>query len=106
MEGSPCEGEEAAKDPAAKQPPLDHEISHDEISSHRHHYVGFHVPGKKTHGGHRKGSVASGASHRAHARNKHLKLPKEELRPGDSVSSEHICLNASLRHPFKIYIFQ
>ena len=22
MEGSPCEGEEAAKDPAAKQPPL------------------------------------------------------------------------------------
>ena len=95
MEGSPCEGEEAAKDPAAKQPPLDHEVSYDEISSHRHHYVGFHVPGKKTHGGHRKGSVASGASHRAHARNKHLKLPKEELRPGDPFYGQLFFKNIS-----------
>ena len=62
----------------------DHEISDNEISSHRHHYVGFHIPSKnkKTHGqtggGHRKSSVAS----RGHPRNKHLKLPKEDLRPG------------------------
>ena len=63
----------------------DHEISDNEISSHRHHYVGFHIPSKnkKTHGqtgdrSHRKSSVAS----RGHPRNKHLKLPKEDLRPG------------------------
>jgi len=87
MEGSPCEGEEAAKDPAAKQPPLDHEISDNEITSHRHLYVGFHVPGKKkghlAHGGHRKSSVINQSSrgHHGHVRNKHLKLPREDLRP-------------------------
>ena len=110
MEGSPCEGEEAAKDPAAKQPPLgescqllslvillflillvDHEISDNEISSHRHLYVGFHVPsnkGKKAHangghGGHRKTSLASSHGHKKETKAKILKLPQEDLRPSE-----------------------
>ena len=68
---------------------LDHEISDNEITSHRHLYVGFHVPGKKkghlAHGGHRKSSVINQSSrgHHGHVRNKHLKLPREDLRPGD-----------------------
>ena len=64
---------------------VDHEISDNEISSHRHHYVGFHLPSnnKKSHqtGKSRKSSLVSNHGHKNHVRNKHLKIPREELRP-------------------------
>ena len=74
----------------------DHEVSDNEISSHRHLYVGFHIPSKKKghtpH--HRKSSVTgNGQANKNHVRNKHLKLPKEELRPG---KIENKCFDWSL----------
>ena len=68
----------------------DHEISDNEISSHRHLYVGFHVPsdkGKKAHanGGHRKTSLASSHGHKKETKGKVLKLPKDDLRPSKFI---------------------
>ena len=62
--------------------PSDHELSDNEISNHRHVYVGFHLPSSKkrnTKTGHN-----GGGGHKGHAKNKHLKVTKEELRPGES----------------------
>ena len=69
----------------------DHEISDNEISSHRHLYVGFHVPsnkGKKAHansghGAHRKTSLASSHGHKKETKAKILKLPQGDLRPSE-----------------------
>ena len=62
----------------------DHELSDNEISNHRHVYVGFHLPSSKkrnTKTGHNGG----GGGHKGHAKHaKHLKVTKEELRPGES----------------------
>ena len=71
--------------------PTDHELSDNEISSHRHVYVGFHLPSKKRNnkaghngGGHHAHHAHGGhGGHKGHARNKHLKITKEDLRPGE-----------------------
>ena len=64
----------------------DHELSDNEISNHRHVYVGFHLPSKKRNNktGH-NGGGGHNHGHRGHAKNKHLKVTKEELRPGDYI---------------------
>jgi len=82
MEGSPGD-EEAPKDPAARQPAPGHELTDQEISSHRHLYVGFHLPGKSRHGNSRTGSGQHNHGHKhGHHKNKHhLKTPQENLRP-------------------------
>jgi len=82
MEGSPGD-EEAPKDPAARQPAPGHELTDQEISSHRHLYVGFHLPGKSRHGNSQAGSGQHKHGHKhGHHKNKHhLKAPEEDLRP-------------------------
>lgn len=82
MEGSPGD-EEAPKDPAARQLAPGHELTDQEISSHRHLYVGFHLPGKSRHGNSRAGSGQHNHGHKhGHHKNKnHLKTPPENLRP-------------------------
>eukprot|EP00092_Neocalanus_flemingeri_P011202 GFUD01012067.1.p1 GENE.GFUD01012067.1~~GFUD01012067.1.p1 ORF type:complete len:1158 (+),score=265.14 GFUD01012067.1:299-3772(+) len=82
MEGSPGD-EEAPKDPAARQPASGHELTDQEISSNRHLYVGFHLPGKSRHGNSRAGSGQHNHGHKhGHHKNKHhLKTPQENLRP-------------------------
>jgi sodium bicarbonate transporter 10 len=84
MESSPGE-EEGPKDPAAKAPgPL---VSDQEISGHRHHYVGFHMPSKRGHGqwadGMEKESNGHGNGRNGHRHHKpkHLKAPDEDHRP-------------------------
>ena len=63
----------------------DHELSDNEISSHRHVYVGFHLPSKKRNNkaGHNGGGHHNHGGHKGHAKNKHLKITKEDLRPGE-----------------------
>eukprot|EP00090_Calanus_glacialis_P043036 TRINITY_DN7620_c0_g1_i1.p1 TRINITY_DN7620_c0_g1~~TRINITY_DN7620_c0_g1_i1.p1 ORF type:complete len:1137 (-),score=226.79 TRINITY_DN7620_c0_g1_i1:1450-4860(-) len=82
MEGSPGD-EEAPKDPAARQLAPGHELTDQEISSHRHLYVGFHLPGKSRHGNSRAGSGQHNHGHKhGHHKNKNqLKTPPENLRP-------------------------
>ena len=70
---------------------LDCEVSDQEISSHRHHYVGFHLPKQQPEGGeHHSEKHAGGAGHHAHKhhhRKQHsLKPPQEKLRPGNNIS--------------------
>merc|ERR1719228_2939513 len=93
MEGSP--DEEGPKDPAARTqapgsgsgpgPALGlTERDNVEIDSHRHLYVGFHLPGK----GKRTDSGHHGRHHHGHSRSsKHggLKAPQENLRPAPAV---------------------
>jgi len=87
MEGSPGD-EEAPKDPAARQPAPGHELTDQEISSHRHLYVGFHLPGKSRHGNSQAGSGQHKHGHKhGHHKNKHhLKAPEEDLRPDEEES--------------------
>jgi len=82
MEGSPGD-EEAPKDPAARQLAPGHELTDQEISSHRHLYVGFHLPGKSRHGAGRasSGQHKHGHGHGHHKNKNHLRAPTENIRP-------------------------
>jgi len=82
MEGSPGD-EEAPKDPAARQLAPGHELTDEEVSSHRHLYVGFHLPGKTKHGDSQPGTGQHkhGHKHGHHKNKNHLKTPPENLRP-------------------------
>ena len=70
---------------------LGHELTDQEISSHRHLYVGFHLPGKSRHGnsrassGQHKHGHGHGHGHGHHKNKNHLKTPTENIRPGKSV---------------------
>jgi len=92
MEGSPGD-EEAPKDPAARQLAPGHELTDQEISSHRHLYVGFHLPGKSRHGNSRTGSGqhkhghGHGHGHGHHKNKNHLKAPTENIRPASKRES-------------------
>ena len=75
MESSPGE-EEGPKDPAAKAPgPI---VSDQEISGHRHHYVGFHMPSKRGHGQWADGMEKETRNGHRHHKTKHLKAPFDE----------------------------
>lgn len=75
MEGSPAD-EEAPKDPAAHDYAVN--VSDQEISGHRHLYVGVHVPGS---GNKHSEKHKNGPRHHHHHRKNHLKAPSEDPRP-------------------------
>lgn len=79
MDSSPGD-EEGPKDPAAHCPgPI---VSDQDISGHRHLYVGFHVPSKHGHGhGHGRESGENNKNGHKHHRPKHLKAPTPDVRP-------------------------
>ena len=81
--------------------PSDHELSDNEISNHRHVYVGFHLPSSKkrnTKTGHN-----GGGGHKGHAKNKHLKVTKEELRPGESLLVVMVVTEESFRILYRVF---
>ena len=66
---------------------LGHELTDEEVSSHRHLYVGFHLPGKTRHGDSQPGTGQHkhGHKHGHHKNKNHLKTPPENLRPGRNL---------------------